>query len=366
MRLRILYLWFGIVFPSICTAYAGDESHLPLDWRNDCVGRMQLSLPNNVDIAAMFPKELIRKLDVNRRNWDYHIPYGFEDGSEYGWSSFDYAGELQISLPADERELSQIWINASGMKRQNGIYLKKHHKPFYEIEKKDRARLAWSGESFQKAIFEVGQSVVFWQTRGEPEDQSLRIQRYQKIASGLRSRPLMTSPTEPGVCLPYAFIRDDDAVYRSIATVYRLKEHPDVIVRLIDRNADPIEPPSLRRPETYSASYKLNDFWSQYAAREKSYKSVWFPAGRDVSLTGYKGKAAFVEITRADGSLDYGYTIAVRGNPDATEDTPDLFFSVMRYADAAKVRDIEPISKDELLKLAETIAASVKRRPVVK
>lgn len=188
---------------------------------------------------------------------------------------------------------------------------------------------------------------------------------YKKIASGIRSREIMTLPSEPGVCFPYAFIIDrDESTFRSVATVYRLSDHPDVTIRLKDSSADPIEPPSLRRPETYSASYKLNDFWSQYAARVMSYKSVWFPAGRDVSLAGYKGKADFVEITRSDGSLDYGYTIAIRGNPDAVEDTPDLFFSVIRNAASAKAKNIEPLSKEELLKLAEAIAASVKRRPV--
>lgn len=69
-----------------------------------------------------------------------------------------------------------------------------------------------------------------------------------------------------------------------------------------------------------------------------------------------------MEIARADGSLDSGYTIAVRGNPDAPEDALGLVFSVIRNAAVGKEKSIEPIGKDELRELAEKITAGVKRR----
>lgn len=72
----------------------------------------------------------------------------------------------------------------------------------------------------------------------------------------------------------------------------------------------------------------------------------------------------FVQFERKDGTQDYGYLAVAPGDPEAKEDAPDLMLYVIRDAKNAKAKGIEPVSKEALLEMAQTIAASVKRRPV--
>lgn len=349
-------------------ARAGEEPNVPPYWTTDCVGRMQLSLPSKADVAAMFPKELVRELDVNRQNWDYHARNGFPDGTPVYRSHSAYAGALLISLPMKDAERLKAMENAGTLKKHGWAYHKKLRRSFVALPLNEREGLAWRSDNYHAAILRVGDNLTYWSAVDRPGvDLSVERERnFQRLLSGLRARPPMTVPSESGVCLPYAFIRDDGGeVFRRIAMTYRLQQHPDVTIFLEDRTAEPIEPSTQRRPETYTPSYKLNEFWAPFGRDGGSYRSVWFPPGRNIKLAGYEGKAAFVEFTHPDGSVDYGYTVAVRGDPDSKEDKPDLFLYVLRHAALAKAKGIEPVSKEALLKMAETIAASVKRRSVV-
>ena len=69
-------------------------------------------------------------------------------------------------------------------------------------------------------------------------------------------------------------------------------------------------------------------------------------------------------VMRTDDTIDYGYLAVVRGDPQAKVDTPDLMLYVIRDAKNAVAKGKKPIDKDEVLKMAEAIAASVKHRPV--
>jgi hypothetical protein len=71
---------------------------------------------------------------------------------------------------------------------------------------------------------------------------------------------------------------------------------------------------------------------------------------------------SFVKIVREDGSEDYGYLVVARGDPFAKEDTPDLMLYVVQNSRNAKAKGAVPMSKDAFLELAQTVAASVRRR----
>jgi hypothetical protein len=104
--------------------------------------------------------------------------------------------------------------------------------------------------------------------------------------------------------------------------------------------------------------------WSQHLTKFKEVKPLWSPSTRRVKLAGYNGLASFMQLTRDDGGVEYGYLAIVRGDPDAREDTPDLMLYMIRNAERARAKGQEPISKEAFIEMAETIAASVKRRPV--
>ena len=148
-------------------------------------------------------------------------------------------------------------------------------------------------------------------------------------------------------------------MYRDIAVTYRLRDHPDVTVLLKDATAA-----SAPNKEVLTAKYRTNDFWAQYGGGTTDFKSAWSPVARDVNLAGQSGMQTFVQFVRKDGTQDFGYLAVAPGDPDAKEDTPDLMLYVIRDAKNAKAKGIEPVSKEALLEMAQTIAASVRRRPV--
>ena len=66
---------------------------------------------------------------------------------------------------------------------------------------------------------------------------------------------------------------------------------------------------------------------------------------------------------RKDDTVDYGYLVVTKGDPAAKEDTPDLMLYVVQDSKNAKAKGIAPMEKEAFLSMAQTIAASVKRRP---
>ena len=87
---------------------------------------------------------------------------------------------------------------------------------------------------------------------------------------------------------------------------------------------------------------------------------------KDTTLAGQPGGKTFVKLTRDDKAqtTDYGYLAAARGDPDATEDRPDLMLYVIQDSINATKRGIAPLTKKQFIDLAEKIAASVTRREV--
>ncbi|MDB5802375.1 MAG: hypothetical protein JWL63_3314 [Rhodocyclales bacterium] len=183
------------------------------------------------------------------------------------------------------------------------------------------------------------------------------------FVSGIASRPFGTVPHIPGVCLPYIFIGDDETPGRSISATYRLKDHPDITIWLEDSNAARIGPG--QNPEKFTPVSQSDFFWTQRygSGVRKSVRSIWAIPYRNIDFAGQKGVESFVRIIRGDDAEDFGYLAVVRGDPDAKKDTPDLMLYVIRDAKNSTAKGIEPVSKDAFLEIAQTIAASVKRRP---
>lgn len=83
-----------------------------------------------------------------------------------------------------------------------------------------------------------------------------------------------------------------------------------------------------------------------------------------VKMDGRTGIASYVDITRIDGSKDVGYLAIVPGDPEAKTDVPTLRLFVVREANFARAKGVQPIDEKAFLELAEKIAASVQvRRP---
>jgi hypothetical protein len=201
-------------------------------------------------------------------------------------------------------------------------------------------------------------------------DLSVSKHTLNTLVRSIHSRPIFDIPKGEGVCLPYTFIQDDGQRPRSVGVTYRLKSHPDVTIWLEDSTAqnnlaDTGSGTTLaaKDPDRLSPEYKTQFFWSQDYQSPKAWRHLW-PSLHEVRLDGRKGVASFVELKRQDNTIDYGYLAVVRGDREAQQDTPDLMLYVIRDAKNAIANGRRPIDKDELLRMAEAIAASVRRRPI--
>jgi len=147
---------------------------------------------------------------------------------------------------------------------------------------------------------------------------------------------------------------------------YRLKAHPYITVWLEDGTAAIID--THRDPAKFTSNAKAAFFWEQRYQNRLTFQSLWpdHRAFKPTTFVGQPGTKTFVELVRNDEkrTKDYGYLIAVRGDPEAENDTPDLMLYVIQDSANAVSRGIKPVRKAAFFKLAETIAASVKRREV--
>ncbi len=344
---------------------AAAEPKVPADWKTDCVGRMQISLPGEAEIAAILPKDHIKNLLGGQSE----IGYKFEDRQDASWSS---SNGLKITHPITSEEKTTIddaiirsWKGAQRYARKKS---KETGQDFslHELPRSEYVKFAWRGKDYFSAYFYVGRVAIDWYTTTEVDNMPSLAEEYQTLLSGLRPRSTSDVPKDSGVCLPYLFVKDDGKDSRHIGMTYRLKAHPDISVWLEDSSADLIGP--HMNPAKFTAEAKASFFWEQRYQKRRSFQSLWpfHYAFKDTTMAGQKGVKTFVELTRDDEAQtkDYGYLVAVRGDPDAKEDTPDLMLYVIQDSVNATKRGIKPLTKDQFLDMAETIAASVGHRAV--
>ena len=235
-------------------------------------------------------------------------------------------------------------------------------------------------------IYQAGRIFAYEQGGSETKTTAENIKNnFANFSENFRARALYEVPQEKGFCMPYGFVKDDTPKKRSMGTIMRLEEHPDV--RILFRDASAVFEDNYSKEENASVEKELRAFWERPDWGGVNYQALGFRKFPSVQMGGYKGRSTFVEITRpsytpisecalddeefskaekkAAGctppTQDYGYIAYVKGDPDAKEDTPNLLLYVMQ--DSKNAPDGKPtIGKDELRKMADTIAASIKRR----
>lgn len=386
LTFKKLARWMGA---AVCCASlsACAAKEIPADWKHECVGRMELSLPGEADVAAT-PKEFFQKqFGILKAD---NIPgFAFEDMQIAGYSHLYGIAISHVSHTLDAQTISSLRRGFWKDRGEIAMSLKKDADP--EVHTRETATVqtgmpnadASRTEEQISAMIALGSHLVL--TGARVTDATLS--HLQKIAksqlllktrlNAMSSRDFYSLPSEQGICLPYTFIKDDGTPYRNIGMTYRLKSHPDVTIWLEDSSAAEYDDP-IREKNAQPAA-RHNDFWGQYGRGDRQVDTIWkLPAVRPVTLDGREGLASFVEITHREQparesafgpkskyrpkSTDYGYLAVVRGDPKAKQDTPDLRLYVIREAAHAKAKGIEPINEKAFLEMAQTIAASVKHR----
>ena len=193
-----------------------------------------------------------------------------------------------------------------------------------------------------------------------------------RLVANIRARNMFDVPKEAGLCYPYVFVRDDGSRRRDIGMDYRSKARPDVHVVLWDATAanpdvegiNPSDETSRRNTwRNREPDHAIASFWEQRLF-DGNIKPEWLTLTRRVEMAGRSGLQSFVRLERPNGTVDYEYLALLRGDPKAKEDTPDIRLYLYTSNDYGKRKGLKPMEKDEFLKMAQTVAASVKRRPV--
>jgi hypothetical protein len=324
---------------------------------------MQIGLPGEAEMAAIAVEDF--QSYVPGKLLGAKLP----GGQRTFGSSFSFMGLIAISNPADDAARKRF-LQAAGqikaddaqtLKERRGVSVYGYPATFESLSTAKQKGLAWRiGPSYFTYI-EAGHSGLWWSVNSSPDKMSGLDEYYQTLIAGVSARPLYVVPPEPGVCLPYVFIRDDGTHGRKIDTTYRLREHPDITIWLQDEGALHVQ--KDRNPDLYTATGRMDWFWTQYfSGRRTAIRSAWHESYKKVKLPAGKGVESFVEMTREDGTQDFGYLLVIRGEPDAKDDRPDLMMYVIRDAANAKAKGVEPVSKEQVLEMGRAVAASIRHR----
>lgn len=322
-------------------------------WINDCVGRMQISLPGPSEVAAYSTKNFSKLFGETEKT----SPFEFEDGQIAAYSTGSPI--THAASPDETRTLLNLAKN-----RLESVYQRTRKKGnsnfFEEIHTKPSQGVIYRYNDNYSAVITVGSHLL--KTRGGDEGVPwIETKKDLHATLNMKPRAVGEIPHQPGICMPYVFKEDSGTEYRSIATTWRLKEHPDITILLEDEKAEPLS--KYIDPAKVTPVRKVEFFWEQNYRDAYRYGDYLWRAMHDVKLANVKGKGIPMEMTRRDGTIDYGYFAAANGDPNAKEDTPNLQFYVLQNSQKAISQGIKPLEKKEFLKLVEEIAASIRHRP---
>ncbi|MFN1266816.1 T6SS immunity protein Tli4 family protein [Pseudomonas lundensis] len=368
---------------SISFALQAKPQDIPDNWKTECVGYFQISLPGEVEIGVVQNDPDPSKGTHNLQN----------TGNQFFAESSYLKGSVRTSPILPERSFLRIKDEKPKeieKRRQMAINIS----PFQTMEyKADESLITYfsQGKSWVSASAFIYQAERIYYFRTS-EEELPAAEAEAKVKSdrsyflqNFRARALYEVPQEKGFCMPYGFVKEDSPQKRSMGTIMRLNDHPDVRILFRDQSASFMK--SYSREENPTVEQELRAFWERPDWDGVKYQALGFRKFPSVQMGGYKGRSTFVEITRPSytpisecawddedfskaekklagctpPTLDYGYIAYVKGDPDAKEDTPNLLLYVMQ--DSKNAPDGKPtIGKDELRKMADTIAASIKRR----
>jgi hypothetical protein len=340
---------------------SGSASIVAPRFNDECVGRLRLSLPDDVEVAAMLPEEFQTELEGGVAQ----PAFRFLDGEFASSNSIIYEGSLVVTHKisrAQQDAFLQRTVEtrkrvSSSIAQERSIRDDGSRSIFEQLSTENQVGSAWRVDAHYIAYFSVGEHSVLWSSAATLNNSPELLHGFHNLVSGLQPRPMFTIPNHQGVCLPNIFIADDGLAYRSIRTAFRMKSHPDFLLILHDSKA---VAPSGRRK---SPSELLTEFWGQfeYQSTVRSVRSAWqVPKTRAALLGERAAVASLVRITRDSGVVDIGYLAIAPGIPGPAIDIPDIRIFAVRDAALAKQKGVKPIDEEEFVSLVEKIAKTVR------
>jgi hypothetical protein len=357
------YLFYVFILCSLGKPMLCGASELNWDLKSECIGRAQLNLPWDSEVAA-YPfrrmKELIEEPGGQQR-------FQFEDGKEAGWAELEFGayGPIYISTPLANNQIAEL----QSLFLSEKIKTKEKFSRSYNVTERNASIssiatgrenvLAWKVDKYINTLIKLDHNLFFAEIGGTPDSEKNNEELIEFINTS-KSRKIYAIPDEEGICIPYAFIKSDRNQRRSISASYRMKSHPDIIITFKDSGSN-----ILRKKDdhTKDVKYELNDFWSQYQGPgdTTTVRSIWkIPSTHSITLAGRSGLASFVVAVRPDGTMDYGYLAIANSGVGEPKNTLQLL--IIQTSAHAQAAGITPLDKENFLRLAEMIAKSIRPR----
>ncbi len=356
----------GLLACLLQAACSAHTSSTPADWLSECVGRLQLSLPPDAEVAVTRKVRIESMLGM--QPYRNEVDYSFPDGQAAGFTSLGYSGgDTLISEPASAQQLGD-WLVAhrtvllEKVRRQTQGRRAIDGTPFVatSVPLAGHSSSAYRlyGARYDVAVA-VGDRLVHTAVTATAPDPESGRAYLEAFVSSMRPRQMFELPDRTGVCFPYVFIRDDDAHPRGVAVTFRLKSHPDVLIWLSDANGGRSVATENVGADTVTPKRDIQTFWSQRYQDREQYRLL---SAQPLEMNSHEGLSSVVELTRKDGALDPGFFASVRGAGAADGDATDIQLFVIRDSRVAAQKGVQPMDKAEMLKLAREVAASIKRR----
>jgi hypothetical protein len=340
------------LFPLLALAccFSAESAEAGASWRSECVGTLAVDLPAEVEVAAVPLKNLVSELNGRPRGTTFR----FSDGEDAGWSSLRYFGEILVTGRLSLAEASEAKaLFAKNRREYPALVSKAPLQAGKKVEVADvfpptKEAMAWRINDTARLLIEKDSHVLIM---------TIPRNMAASYAENTKLRNVFSVPDSAALCLPYMALPMGEERERDIFVTYRLLKHPDVTVMVGDSNAvkydDPVREANAASPRVVA------NFWAQY---EMGKKIDYLRKPSTFSIDSREGLESFVKIVRNNGDEDYGYFATVRGIYGTKPDQATIQVYVLRNARSVRQKNVEPISKDELLDLARKITRSIRHR----
>lgn len=337
-----------------------DKNDLAAGWPQDCVGTLQIKLPDKADVSAQSISTVISDIKI-ASNWPRS---SFQDGQVDDQSLFCIHGCLLISHPTDDENTKKaVSVFYESRKAAEARIRKNSQTPetaraqLSNIDDPDNNVFGWRTNRSYFALKLSERTVASWSIEFSADSKDAQnSNKFFEEFSRIEFRPFGTIPKRNGLCLPYIFIPTNTNYRRNISTTYRMKSQPDITIWLEDNYSEP-EDQNTHHFER-NARQEIDKFWSILYRGHKAYRYLSIES---VTIAEMPGKASSVELVRSDGSIDYGYFASVYDKTAANNGQAHARIFIIRDANHATTKQIPPLGKRDFMALAQSISTNVRR-----
>jgi hypothetical protein len=339
------FVLFGMALIGACLSAVSHAKSIDWNWKDECVGRYQLSVPGDIEYPIAPYKDLIS---------NSHPFYQFSDKAPARFHEIN-GGDILIgdgTKPKNFDLLRDAIAKNAAKLRDDQLEINN------KIDADHIAIIPLKiSDAFARRFKEAIELVMlrnniifeksFYSHEKKYEEQLVAMHEF---INSFRLRSSYEMPTTSGVCIPFAFMQDDGKISRDISANLRPQSHPDVMITFEDNEY------ILNNSDLDSNKKALIAMMLDYDSSPPHSSLAHI---HPQTIDGREGAAGFFHLTRPNGQKDFLYLAVIKGTGN---DNPSLVLRIERVAEYAKNQP--PISESEFKALARHIVESIRPRSV--